>query len=60
MGQEIQDLFTKTNWIKPAFNMMSYVDFKDLTKKTASYNSLNIAANPKYNGHPRFNGLYFF
>ena len=54
MGQETQDLFMKTNWIKPAFNMMSYVDFKDLTRKTASH---NIATNPKYNGYQHFNGL---
>ena len=49
--QEIQDIFIKTNWIKPAFNVMSYGDFKDLTRKAASDNSSNIAKNPKYNGY---------
>ena len=59
--KEIGDISTKINLIRHAFSMtgmMTYRDFKDLARRTASDKvlrgkALNIAKNPKYDGYQR-------
>ena len=55
--RKIQNIFTENNYIKLFFQHdMTYGDFKDLAKRTASDKVLrdtvfNIAKNTKYNGY---------